>query len=187
MAQGGARRRHAAVAAVKFIARVDGQERVLHVTRENGMYRVEIDGRVLSVDCRTFGDDNTFSLLIDRRSYLVESAPVRPDNGVYFARVMGRHYDVEVLDELLVAVRDAERVLEHAGSYTVKAPMPGLVVEVAVAPGDHVDAGDPVVVMEAMKMRNELTSLVAGTVKSVIVAAGDKVDSQAPLVMIARE
>lgn len=175
------------MAAVKFIVRVDGNERVLHVTRENGLYRIEMDGRVLSVDCRTFGDPNTYSMLIDRRSYLIEAAPVRPDNGEYFARVMGRHYDVEVLDELLVAVRDAEKVHEHSGAYTVKAPMPGMVVEVKVSPGDRVNAGDPVVVMEAMKMRNELTSLVAGTVTSVSAARGDKVESQAALVVIERE
>lgn len=167
--------------------RVDGQERVLHVSRENGLYRIEMDGRVLSVDCRTFGDPNTFSLLIDRRSFLIEAAPVRPDNGEYFARVMGRHYDVQVLDELMVAVRDAEKVHEHSGAFTVKAPMPGMVIEVKVAPGDHVCAGDAVLVMEAMKMRNELTSLVAGTVQSVTAAVGDKVESQAALIVIERE
>ena len=172
---------------MRFVVRVDGQERVLHVSREDERYRVEIDGRVLSVDCRTFGDANTYSLLIDKRSFLIESAPVRPENGEYFARVMGRHYDVEVLDELLVAVRDAEKAHEHTGGYTVRAPMPGMVVEVKVGPGDHVAAGDSVVVMEAMKMRNELSSVVAGTVRSVVVSAGDKVDSQAPLVMIERE
>lgn len=172
---------------MRFVVRVDGQELVLHVTREEDLYRIEIDGRVLSVDCRTFGDANTYSLLIDRRSYLIESAPVRPENGEYFARVMGRHYDVEVLDELLVAVRDAEMTHEHTSGYTVKAPMPGMVVEVRVSAGDHVAAGDSVVVMEAMKMRNELATVVAGTVRSVVVSAGDKVESQAPLVMIERE
>ena len=65
--------------------------------------------------------------------------------------------------------------------------MPGLVVQVRVEPGTHVAVGEPVVVMEAMKMRNELASEVAGVVKSVVVAAGDKVDSQAPLVTIERE
>lgn len=172
---------------MRFVVRVDGQERVLRVAREEDRYRVEIDGRVLSVDCRTFGDPNTYSLLIDGRSFLIESAPVRPENGEYFARVMGRHYDVEVLDELLVAVRDAEKAHEHSGSHTVKAPMPGLVVEVRVGAGDRVAAGDSVVVMEAMKMRNELATVVAGTVRSVLVANGDKVESQAPLVTIERE
>jgi acetyl/propionyl-CoA carboxylase alpha subunit len=172
---------------MRFIVRVDGQERVLHVTREEDRYSIEIDGRVLAVDCRAFGNPDTYSLLIDKRSYLVETAPVRPENGEYFARVMGRHYDVEVLDELLAAVRDAEQAREHVGDYMVQAPMPGLVVEVRVAPGDRVAAGDAVVVMEAMKMRNELTTIVAGTVKSVAVAVGTKVESQAALVMIERD
>jgi biotin carboxyl carrier protein len=172
---------------MKFIVRVDGQERVLFVTRKDDRYRVEIDGRVMAVDCHTLGNPDTYSLLIDHRSYLIEAAPVRPDTGDYFARVMGRHYDVEVLDELLVAVRDAEKAQAHTGAHTVKAPMPGLVVEVKVAPGDHVAVGDPVVVMEAMKMRNELSSVVTGTVKSVDAAVGDKVESQTPLVTIVRE
>jgi len=175
------------VAGVKLIVRVDGREKVLHVLRENGRYRVEIDGRVLGVDCQTFGDADTFSLLIEGRSYLIESAPVRPELGEYYARVMGRHYDVEVLDELLVAVRDAERAQKHTGDHVVRAPMPGLVVQVAVAAGDHVAVGDAVVVMEAMKMRNELITEVAGVVKRVAVAAGDKIESQTALVTIERE
>jgi biotin carboxyl carrier protein len=172
---------------MKFVVRVDGREKTIRVSRENGLYAVEIDGRRLSVDCRTFGDGDTFSFLIDGRSFLIESAPVRPEHGEYYARVMGRHYDVDVLDELLVAVRDAERVHAHAGRHVVRAPMPGLVVEVRVSPGDHVAVGDPVAVMEAMKMRNELIAEVAGVVKSVAVSGGDKVDSQAPLVTIERE
>jgi biotin carboxyl carrier protein len=172
---------------MKFTVRVDGREKNLRVTRENGLYAVELDGRRLSVDCRTFGDRDTFSFLIDGRSFLVESAPVRPEHGEYYARVMGRHYDVDVLDELLLAVRDAERVHEHTGVRVLRAPMPGLVIQVCVSPGQHVAVGDTVVVMEAMKMRNELIADVSGVVKGVAVAGGDKVDSQAPLVTIARE
>lgn len=172
---------------MKFIVRLDGTEKVLHVSRDGTDYRIDIDGRLLNVDCRTFGDADALSLLIDHKSYWVEAAPVKPERGEYFARVLGRHYDVEVLDELMVAVRDAERSREHTGPFTVRAPMPGLVVQVRVEPGAHVSVGDAVVVMEAMKMRNELASEVAGVVKSVTVAVGDKVDSQAPLVTIERE
>lgn len=172
---------------MKLVVRLDGAEKVIRVTRDGGQYRVDVDGRLLDVDSRNFGDKDAFSLLIDHKSYLVEAAPVRPERGEYFARVLGRHYDVEVLDELLLAVRDAERSREHTGAYLVRAPMPGLVVQVRVQPGARVSVGEAVVVMEAMKMRNELTSDVAGIVKSVAVATGDKVDSQAPLVTIERE
>lgn len=172
---------------MRLVVRVDGIEKVLHVSRDHGRYRVDLDGRPLDVDCRSFGDPAAFSLLIGHKSYLVEAAPVRPERGEYFARVLGRHYDVDVLDELMVAVRDAERSREHTGDYTVRAPMPGLIVQVRVEPGARVAVGEAVVVMEAMKMRNELASDVAGVVKAVAVAAGDKVDSQTPLVTIERE
>ncbi len=172
---------------MKLIVRVDGTEKILHVTRDGANYRVDVDGRVLNVDARTFGDKDAFSLLIDHKSYLVEAAPVKPERGEYFARVLGRHYDVEVLDELLVAVRDAEKAREHTGAYQVRAPMPGLVVQVRVQPGTRVSAGEAVVVMEAMKMRNELASEVTGVVTSVTVSAGEKVDSQTALVTIERE
>jgi biotin carboxyl carrier protein len=65
--------------------------------------------------------------------------------------------------------------------------MPGLIVHVHAALGARVSVGDTVVVMEAMKMRNELASDVAGVVTSVSVAEGDKVDSQTVLVTIERE
>ena len=60
-------------------------------------------------------------------------------------------------------------------------------MHVQAKPGAHVKAGEPVVIMEAMKMRNELSTEVGGVVKSVEVKVGDKVDSQASLVPIERE
>jgi propionyl-CoA carboxylase alpha chain len=62
--------------------------------------------------------------------------------------------------------------------------MPGLVVGVSVQAGQHVDAGSPVVVLEAMKMQNELTAKGGGTVREVRVAVGDKVERGAVLAMI---
>ena len=172
---------------MRFIVRLHGIEKVINVTRDGSSYHVDMDGRVLAVDARNFGDKDAFSLLIDNKSYLVEAAPVKPERGEYFARVMGRHYDVDVLDELMVAVRDAETARQHTGGYTVRAPMPGLVVQVRVEAGARVSVGQALVVMEAMKMRNELSSEVAGVVTSISVAAGDKVESQATLISIERE
>jgi biotin carboxyl carrier protein len=172
---------------MKFVVRVAGRESTVEIVRHNGLYEVELDGRKYSVDARNFGFTDLFSLLVDGHSFLIDSAPVRPERGEYYARVLGRHYEVDVLDELLLAARDAEKAHEHTGAYVLKAPMPGLIVHVNAQPGAHVQAGEAVVIMEAMKMRNELTSEVAGVVKSVAVAVGDKVDSQAALVTIERE
>jgi len=127
------------------------------------------------------------SLLINNKSYLIESGPVKAEDGRYYARVMGRHYDVDVLDELLVAVRDAEGITTDTGDFSLNSPMPGLILDVKVGIGDRVEAGDPVVVMEAMKMQNELASEVSGVVKEIHVQPKQTVDSQTPLVTIERE
>lgn len=173
--------------AMKFVVRVEGQEKTVFITEEDGRYDIAVDGRNYNVDCRSFGNAEFLSMLIDNESYLVETGPSNPDQGRYYARVMGRHYDLEVLDELLVAVREGEAAIDGTGAHTVFSPMPGLIVEVKVGPGDTVEAGTPVVIMEAMKMQNELVADVGGTVKEVHVNPGAAVDSQVPLVTIERE
>ena len=93
---------------MKFVVRINDQQKVVNVDENNGYYDIDIDGTPYQVDCQYFGDRDFLSLLINNKSYLIESAPVKAEDGRFYARVMGRHYDVEVLDELLVAVRDAE-------------------------------------------------------------------------------
>lgn len=172
---------------MKFVVRVAGRESNVDIVQRDGLYEVELNGKKYTVDSRNFGFTDLFSLLVDGHSFLIDSAPVRPERGEYYARVLGRHYEVDVLDELLLAARDAEKVHEHTGDYVLRSPMPGLVVHVQAEAGKHVQAGDALVIMEAMKMRNELLAEVAGVVKNVAVAVGDKVDSQAALVTITRE
>ena len=172
---------------MKFVVRIAGEEKTVVVVENNGHYDIEIDGKPYQVDCRYFGDRDFLSLLIDNKSYLIESAPVNAADGRYYARVMGRHYDVDVLDELLVAVRDAEGGARETGAWQLNSPMPGLILDVRVAVGDHVEAGNPVVIMEAMKMQNELTSEVSGIVREVHAEPKQTVDSHTPLVVIERD
>jgi biotin carboxyl carrier protein len=172
---------------MKFVVRVGGRESSVEIEKRDSVYEVQLNGRKYTVDSRNFGDTELFSLLVDGQSFLIDSAPKNPERGEYYARVLGRHYDVDVLDELMLAARDAEKAQEQTGAHVVRAPMPGLIVHVHARVGAHVKAGEPVVIMEAMKMRNELTSDVPGVVKNVAVAVGDKVDSQAPLITIERE
>ena len=171
---------------MKFTVRVESSEKMVDIRKENGFYTVEIDGQKSIVDCQHFGNKDYLSLLIDNRSYLIESAPVDIDDGRYYARVMGRYFEVDVLDELLVATREAKRIVQSDGDYTVASPMPGLIVDVKVKPGDSVEAGAIVVIMEAMKMQNELISEISGVVSEVLVGAKDTVDSHTPLVRIER-
>ncbi len=71
-----------------------------------------------------------------------------------------------------------------SGAFNVKAPMPGSILEVKVSVGDTIKNGDVLLVLEAMKMENELTASQAGTVKEVLVKKGDTVNSGDPLIVL---
>lgn len=92
-------------------------------------------------------------------------------------------FEAEALDERTKAIRDlTAEVAVQAGPAPIVAPMPGLIVRVSVKAGDVVRAGHGVVVMEAMKMENELRAPADGTVRAVLVQAGQAVEKGAVLV-----
>ena len=109
----------------------------------------------------------------------------RPGRGRYSLWVDGYRFDVEALDERTRQIRDvAAASAPPSGPAPIIAPMPGLVVRVRVAVGDKVEAGQGVVVMEAMKMENELRATAAGVVKSIEVEAGTAVEKGTLLVAL---
>jgi pyruvate carboxylase subunit B len=94
----------------------------------------------------------------------------------------GFRYEVEALDERTRAIRELSGASAVAsGPAPLKAPMPGMIVRVAVQVGDRVVPGQSLIVMEAMKMENELRATVAATVKAVLAQAGAAVEKGALL------
>ena len=112
----------------------------------------------------------------------VEARPA--GNGRYQLTIDGYRFEVEALDERARAIRAMAGTATGAaaGPPVLKAPMPGLIVRVHVAPGDVVAAGQALVVMEAMKMENELRAPAAGTVRAVKATPGTAVEKGAVLV-----
>ena len=109
----------------------------------------------------------------------------REGRGRYFLWVDGYRFDVEALDERRRALRDLSAASAGpSGPAPIVAPMPGLIVRVNVGVGDNVEAGQGVIVMEAMKMENELRATGPGRVKSVEVAPGTAVEKGALLVAL---
>ena len=109
----------------------------------------------------------------------------REGRGRYSLWVDGYRFEVEALDERRRALRDLSGAnAGPTGPAPIVAPMPGLIVRVNVAVGDTVEAGQGVVVMEAMKMENELRATAAGRVRSVEVGAGTAVEKGALLVSL---
>ena len=103
--------------------------------------------------------------------------------GAYTLDVDGFRYEVLTLDERMRAIRDLSAKSEAAaGPAPLKAPMPGLVVRIAVAVGDLVSAGQALVVVEAMKMENELRATVPALVTAIRAVQGIAVEKGAVLI-----
>jgi biotin carboxyl carrier protein len=164
---------------------VNGRSWMVSVERTAaGRYRVVVDGRPHEVDAARVGSFG-LSLLLDGTSGVsreVEVAPaggpgemlVRIDGRIVAATVNGRRTGRAAADGGTLA----------RGVQSVVAPMPGRVVRVLVAAGDAVTARQPLVVVEAMKMENELRSPKAGRVRDVAVAAGASVGAGRVLIVI---
>ena len=103
--------------------------------------------------------------------------------GDYTLWVSGHRFDLEALDERTSAIRELSKLsTAAAGPAPLVAPMPGLIVRINAQPGDKVGQGQGLVVMEAMKMENELRAPAAGTVKSINVKPGPAVEKGTVLI-----
>jgi acetyl/propionyl-CoA carboxylase alpha subunit len=112
-------------------------------------------------------------------------AEKRQGRGRYTLWVDGYRFETEALDERTRSIRDLSAATAGpTGPAPIIAPMPGLIVRVNVSVGDRVEAGQGLVVMEAMKMENELRAIAPGTVRSVEVAPGTAVEKGALLVAL---
>ena len=112
-------------------------------------------------------------------------AEKRQGRGRYTLWVDGYRFEAEALDERTRSIRDLSAATAGpTGPAPIIAPMPGLIVRVNVSVGDRVEAGQGLVVMEAMKMENELRAIAPGTVRSVEVSPGTAVEKGALLVAL---
>ena len=155
------------------------EERVKVREREN-RYEVTIGDQVFDVDVASVGG-STLSLLMNGQSHEAEMVP--RDKG-YLVQLATRSLEVEVEPELLARAGAKLRRTAAPGPLAVTSPMPGLVVQVKARPGQQVAADEPLVIVEAMKMQNELTAGVPGTVKEVRVEAGQGVSAGQVLVLL---
>lgn len=165
---------------MKFTATVGTRARVVEVTKDEGRYRVTIDGEVWDVDARLTAQGIS-SLLIDGVSHV---ADVDDHEGACVVDVGGETYTVQVEEQTRYIIRTRGGAAGGAGGQTVKAPLPGKITHVGVQPGDTVTAGQSLVVIEAMKMENDLKATSAGTVAEVRVTAGQAVNAGDVLVVI---
>lgn len=158
-------------------------------TISNRTYEIEIlpDGQVLlngqprDVDFLSL-DASLYSIITNNRSL---EALIEEHSGEYQVLIGGRRYEGQVLDERdqLLRARTGGQA-DQTGEVSIKAPMPGLIVAVPVEEGQSVKAGQTVVILESMKMQNELKAPRDGTVQRISVAPGQSVEQKKVLVTI---
>ena len=160
---------------------VDGRRYAVDVTRRNGAFLVSVDGRQREVDIKEIG--SVLSLLIGTKSYEISI-----DGST--VHVEGIPIEVEIgsprpsWGKAGASPSTALGTSRGTGPQQISAPMPGKIVKLLVKPGDRVEPRQGLVVVEAMKMENELRATSAGTVAEVRAVEGTTVEAGAILVIL---
>jgi biotin carboxyl carrier protein len=170
---------------VQFELEIGGKVRTVRASIDRDRLEVSVDGRRFEVDHRAVGR-HTLSLLIREGD-----GPARSVDATVMARPGGVGFDVSLEGQTLEAAvvtrfgrRAGEAAGQGGGPQTILAPMPGKIVRLLVAVGDAVAARQGLVVIEAMKMENELRAARAGRVQAIRVAEGQSVEAGALLVTV---
>jgi len=170
---------------VQFELEIGGKVRTVRVSRREERLEVTVDERVFEVDHRAVGRQS-LSMLVREGDGATRSVDV-----TVVPRPGGAGFDVSLDGQVLAAAlvsrfggRAGESGSGGSGPQNVTAPMPGKIVRVLVAPGDAVEARQGLIVIEAMKMENELRASRAGRVKAIRAAEGQSVEAGTLLVVV---
>ena len=165
---------------MKYVATIAGKDYIVEVLDKR---RVSLDGKVMDVDFENISGQPVYSLVIDGKSY---EAYVYEGEDEWQVLLLGQQYPVQVVDEREKRLKAAAGgVVADSGEFNLKAPMPGLVVSVAVEQDQNVAKGDLLILLESMKMQNELRAPRAGKVSRVRVKAGETVEQRQTMLTIA--
>ncbi len=169
-------------AAAKYYAIAEGKENEyeVQIKETSGQeFKIDIDGKEMIVDFVKTGH-NLFSLIIDNKSYEID---IHIEDSKYDVLVNGDHYSVEVLDELKKMLRDrVQRGLQ--GKQIMLTPMPGVVTKVMVEAGQEVEEGQPLLILVAMKMENQIKAPKSGVVQEVYVRENQTVSIGDKMIVI---
>ncbi len=189
-----------------YISSVNGDTHTVE-TGENTPQRVlTIDGVPVTIDWRKIAPlaagvgtgekrqsavGGRYSLIINGKSYEVFARRLnKPDEGesqTYEIHFAGQRFEVQVEDERTRSLSSAAASAHGSREARVRAPMPGLVADIPLEPGAPVTRGQTVVILEAMKMENDLATPINGTIKEIRVSKGQTVNQGDVLVVVTGE
>ena len=158
---------------MKYVTTIDDKEYEIEVVDER---HVRIGGRLLEVNFESVSGQPVYSLILDGKSY---ESYVYPGDEGWQVLLRGRQFQVKVEDEREKRLRAAAGGgVAEGGEFHLKAPMPGLVVAIPVSEGQEVKKGQVLVILESMKMQNELKSPRDGIISHIKVKPGESVEQK---------
>ena len=164
---------------MKYITTVEDKQFLVEIIDEK---HVSVDGKVYEVDFESVSGQPVYSLIVDGKSH---ESYVAPGDHDWQVLIRGRLYPVTVEDEREKRLRSAAGGgVAETGEFHLRAPMPGLVVAILVEEGQAIKKGQVLLILESMKMQNELKSPREGTVSRVRVKAGETVEQKQTLLSV---
>ena len=164
---------------MKYITTVEDRQFLVEIIDEK---HVSVDGKVYEVDFESVSGQPVYSLIVDGKSH---ESYVAPGDHDWQVLIRGRLYPVTVEDERERRLRSAAGGgVAETGEFHLRAPMPGLVVAILVEEGQAIKKGQVLLILESMKMQNELKSPRDGTVGRVRVKAGETVEQKQTLLSV---
>ena len=144
--------------------------------------RILVNGEARAVDFRVLRRGELYSMLLDHLSF---EAVVEERDEIYHVLMDGDLYEVEVTDERSRRLASAFMAFgDTGGEVSIRAPMPGLIVRITVGEGQTVSKGETLMILESMKMENELKSPRDGTIHRLLVSVGENVEQNKILVTV---
>ena len=163
---------------MKYFARIGNNEYEVEITDA----QVMLNGEPVDVDIVRSGSPELYSVLFGGQSH---EMLITSDRFNYTVSIRSEQFQVQVQDERARRLNQARKMPALPdGELAITAPIPGLVVKVLINAGDGVEEGQPLVILEAMKMENEIRSTRAGVAKSILATPGQRVEQNAVLVVL---
>ncbi len=164
---------------MKYITIVEGKQFLVEIIDDK---HVSVDGKVYEVDFESVSGQPVYSLIVDGRSH--ESYIYQGEDN-WQVLLRGRLYPVTVEDEREKRLRAAAGGgVRETGEFHLRAPMPGLVVTIPVTEGQAVKKGQVILILESMKMQNEIKAPRDGVIGRIRVKAGETVEQKQTLLSV---
>jgi biotin carboxyl carrier protein len=164
---------------MRYITTVEGRQYLIEVIDEK---HISVDGKLYEVDFESVSGQPVYSLIVDGQSH--EAYAAQGDDS-WQVLLRGRLYPIVVEDEREKRLRSAAGGgVAETGEFHLKAPMPGLVVAIPIEEGQEVKKGQVLLILESMKMQNELKSPRDGTVGRLRAKVGETVEQKQTLLSV---